>query len=334
MVRSLKAMRPSAVNGALGPAAHPGIGVVPGKDLHVVLTFDVEEHFRIEAAAGLAIDARLKAHYCGRLEPSIRWLLEQLARREIRATFFVLGQLARDHPEVVRAIHRAGHEVASHGWDHQRVLHLTPAAFRADVCHSRDVLEQLTGEAVRGYRAPTFSIVRQTAWALDELAELGLLYDSSVYPVRHDRYGVPQAPRAPFRACGRRHAILELPPATLRWLGANVPVGGGGYFRLLPLFLLDQAVRQLATECHPAVVMLYFHPWEFDARQARLPLRLLSRFRTYVGLFRSRARFAALLAKYRFERAVDVAVRLDRQRDALPAMSLAGAGEVNGVYAE
>ncbi len=290
----------------------------------VILSFDVEEHYRIEAAAGLTISPRLKSHYCARLEPSIRWLLEQLGEQNIKATFFVVGQIAEHSPGLIRAIGRAGHEVASHGWDHRRVHHFTPKSFREDVRQSQDALQQITGVPVVGYRAPTFSITRQTAWALDELAELGILYDSSIYPVRHDRYGVPLAPRSPFRARGIKHGVLELPPATLRVLATNIPVGGGGYFRLLPLFLLERALEQAPGDCYPSVAMLYFHPWEFDPRQQRLPLDPLSRFRTYVGIFRSRSRLAALLNRQPtrcFARAIDMARLLDSQN--LPHFDLA-----------
>ena len=224
---------------------------------------------------------------------------------------------------LVRAIHRAGHEVASHGWDHRSVLEMTPDSFHEDVRRSKDALEQATGVAVVGYRAPTFSIVRRTAWALDVLAELGLLYDSSIYPVRHDRYGVPKALRAPFLVQGARREILEIPPATLRMMGANIPVGGGGYFRLLPLGLMSRAVEQVRRGCWPAVAMLYFHPWEFDPEQPRLPLRRLSRFRTYVGIWRSRDRLGVLLTRHRFTRAVDVVRRLDGDRRDLPSFRLA-----------
>ena len=163
--------------------------------------------------------------------------------------------------------------------------------------------------------------MRRTAWALDVLAEEGLLYDSSIYPVRHDRYGVPGALRGPFLACGPRRAILELPPATLRLAGLTLPAGGGGYFRLLPLWVTRRAIRQARRGPGPAVAMLYFHPWEFDPDQRRLPLRPLSRFRTYVGTGRSRGRLEALLARGPFERAVDVARRLDARRDDLPRHS-------------
>jgi polysaccharide deacetylase family protein (PEP-CTERM system associated) len=294
-------------------------------DGQIILSFDVEEHFRIEAAAGLEVGSGLKEHYRGRLGPATRWLVDRLAERRIRATFFILGEIARDFPDLVRAIHGGGHEVASHGWDHRRVHHFTPASFRRDVAQSKDALEQVTGEAVAGYRAPTFSIVRQTTWAIDELAEVGFRYDSSIYPVRHDRYGVPDAPRGPFLVRGSRHTLLEIPPLTLRIFGANVPVGGGGYFRLLPRPVLFSALGQVGRAGQPAVAMLYFHPWEFDPGQKRLPLGRLNRFRTYVGLFRSRGRLKTLLSKHHYARAMDVAKGL-QNGPALPLFALAGRG--------
>jgi polysaccharide deacetylase family protein (PEP-CTERM system associated) len=295
----------------------------PADALQVILSFDVEEHHRIEAAAGLAIDPALQAHCAQRMDVATRWVLDELGRRGIKATFFVVGDIAHSNPDLVRAIHRGGHEVASHGWDHRRVHHFTPEAFRADVSRSKDALEQVTGEAVVGYRAPTFSVVRQTAWALDVLAELGLLYDSSIYPVRHDRYGVPEAPRSPFVARGPAREVLELPPATWRLMRQNVPTGGGGYFRLLPLAVMRRAIEQIGRECWPAVAMLYFHPWEFDTEQERLALPRLRRLRTYVGVSRTRGRLAALLEGGRFARAADVARGLARDLAALPAFPLA-----------
>jgi len=295
----------------------------PETSSQVILSFDVEEHFRIEAASGVAVDSRLRAHYCDRLQTSTQWLLDQLAAHDIRATFFVVGQIASHNAPLVRAIHEAGHEVASHGWDHQRVHNFTPAQFHDDIRQSKDVLEQIIGEAVVGYRAPTFSIVRQTAWALDVLAENGVRYDSSIYPVRHDRYGVPDAPRGPFRAGGFRYEILELPPARLDLLGLKLPAGGGGYFRLFPLFLMEQALDQVRRGGEPPVAMLYFHPWEFDPAQARLPLKRLSRFRTYVGMARSRPRLSALLHRHRFVRAIDVVNQLEGRADRLPHFAVA-----------
>jgi polysaccharide deacetylase family protein (PEP-CTERM system associated) len=312
----------------------PGLGVVrtapplqgpaPAITAQTVLSFDVEEHYRIEAAAGLSVGDGMKAHYCERLGPSTHWLLERLGEHGIRATFFVVGEIARHSPDLVRAIDRAGHEVASHSWDHRRVHRLTPAQFREDVRRSKDALQQVTGQEVLGYRAPTFSIVRQTAWAIDVLAEEGMRYDSSIYPVRHDRYGVPEAPRTPFLAVGERHALLELPPATLRLLGANLPVGGGGYFRLFPLRVLEAALNQLRRDGDLPTAMLYFHPWEFDPQQQRLPLGGLNRFRTYVGLSRSRGRLEALLPRHRFTRAIDLAGQLGPRRPALPVFEVGG----------
>lgn len=288
-----------------------------------ILSFDVEEHDRIEAAAGLVLDPVAKARYHDRVAPTTRWLLDLLDARTIRATFFVVGQYARGEPGLIRAIHRAGHEVASHGWDHRRVTALTPEEFREDVRTSKDTLEQITGEAVVGYRAPTFSVVRRTAWALDVLAELGLLYDSSIFPVRHDRYGIQQAPREPFLAEGPTRSILEFPPATLRVLGSNLPVGGGGYFRLLPPAVMRHAIAQYRRGRPRGPTMLYFHPWEFDPDQPRLPLRRLNRFRTYVGIGRARGRLEDLLGRVRFGRAADAADRLRLRPDLLPRFSVA-----------
>jgi polysaccharide deacetylase family protein (PEP-CTERM system associated) len=294
----------------------------------IILSFDVEEHFRIEAAAGLDLTASLKAHYRERLESSTQWLLEQMDWLNIRATFFVVGELGLKHQSLIRAMSDAGHEVASHSWDHRRVHHHTPESFREDVRKSKEILEDITGQPVLGYRAPTFSIVRQNAWALDVLAELGMAYDSSIYPVRHDRYGVPGAPRAPFLAQGASRSILEIPPATFRLLGMNVPTGGGGYFRLLPLAMMHRTLRQVARHCSPAVAMLYFHPWEFDPEQDRLPLRRFNAFRTYVGITRSRARLLTLLERYPFVRAIDVARQLDEELSSLPSFNVAAGTEI------
>lgn len=287
-----------------------------------ILSFDVEEHDRIEAAAGLHLLADLRQCYRERLADPTRWIVETLGRRQIQATFFIVGQLAHTHPELVRSIHRAGHEVASHSWAHRRALNMTPEEFRVDLRRSRDALEQVIGEQVVGFRAPTFSITRRNPWAIDVLFEEGFLYDSSIYPVRHDRYGVPTAPRAPFRAKGISHSILELPPATLRLGRTNLPVGGGGYFRLFPPALMRWGLWQTARTCRPPVATLYFHPWEFDPGQPRLPLKPLSRFRTYVGISRTRKRLECLIDGRTFIRAVDIARELLDHPDDLTVFPL------------
>ena len=285
----------------------------------VILSFDVEEHHRIEAAAGIDCPTDLRGDYAERMERTTRVLLERLADAGATATFFIVGEIACTHPRLVRDIAAAGHEVGSHGWDHRRVHRFDPASFRDDLLRSKDALEQAGGTVVRGYRAPTFSVVRQTGWAVDVIAEAGYRYDSSIFPVRHDRYGIPDAPRTPFVAEGHARSILELPPATYRVMGQNLPVAGGGYFRLFPLSFLTAGIRQLGR-ADPAVGMLYFHPWEFDPDQPRLPLKRSARIRTYVGIRKSLARLGRLLNRYRgqFRRACDVADELEARQESLP----------------
>ncbi len=282
-----------------------------------ILSFDIEEHHRIEAAAGLQVSDALKNDYANRMERVTYELLELLARYSAKATFYIVGEIATTHPKLVLSIATAGHEVGTHSWDHQRVQRFDPASFAVDLRRSIDALEAVTGQKVLGYRAPTFSVMKETAWAIDVLAEVGLTYDSSIFPVRHDRYGVPDAPRTPFVAVGRSREILELPPATWRVAGQNLPVAGGGYFRLLPPMMMRNGLKQLATKTAPAVGMLYFHPWEFDPTQPRLPLKNLSRWRTYVGIGKSRNRLENLLKNYSFDRAMDVVARLELHREQL-----------------
>jgi polysaccharide deacetylase family protein (PEP-CTERM system associated) len=287
-----------------------------------VASFDIEEHHRIEAAVGLTVPADLQADYAARMETCTRRLLDQLAAASARATFYVVGEIARTHPKLVADIAAAGHEVGSHSWDHRRVHRFDPASFRDDLRASKDALEQAAGAPVVGFRAPTFSVMKGTGWAVDVLAECGFEYDSSIFPVRHDRYGVPDAPRGPFLAVGREREILELPPLTYRALGLNLPVAGGGYFRLFPLFMMRAGLRQAARATPPRVGMLYFHPWEFDPTQPRLPLKRLARWRTYVGVGRTTARLGALLKGFAFRRAVDVARELRASGALLPRFKM------------
>jgi polysaccharide deacetylase family protein (PEP-CTERM system associated) len=281
-----------------------------------VVSFDVEEHHRIEAAADLTISVSRQREYASRMEVATYQLLDQLAAVGVLATFYIVGDIAASRPRLVRAIHAAGHEVGSHSWDHSRIHHFNPSSFREDLMRSKDALEQVTGERVCGFRAPTFSVVRATAWAVDVLAECGFEYDSSIFPVHHDRYGIPDAPRGPFVAVGAERELLELPPLTYRVAGCNLPVAGGGYFRLFPPALMRAGLRQASRGTGPSVAMLYFHPWEFDADQPRLPLGRFSKWRTYVGIGKTTDRLQGLLGGYPFRRAIDV-VR-DLRTDDLP----------------
>ncbi|MCE9567778.1 MAG: polysaccharide deacetylase family protein [Planctomycetes bacterium] len=287
-----------------------------------VASFDVEEHHRIEAATGLQCSVELKQEYARRMEHTTRQLLDHLAKAQALATFYIVGEIARTHPGLVRDIHAAGHEIGSHSWDHRRVHHFTPDSFRDDLLRSKEALEDVTGEAVLGFRAPTFSVVRQTGWAVDVLAECGFEYDSSVFPVRHDRYGIPDAPRGPFWAVGRSHEILELPPLTYQVGKFNLPVAGGGYFRLFPLGVMRAGLRQTAQSMSPSVAMLYFHPWEFDPEQPRLPLGRVAKWRTYVGMSRTTARLKSLLQGRSFARAIDVVRAIKASAVALPRFPL------------
>lgn len=288
----------------------------------VVLSFDIEEHHWIEAAAGVKIDVDLAGQYHDRMSAATEWILELLHQWRVHATFFIVGLIAEKNPRLIRSIHDAGHEVASHGWDHRRLHLLDPHAFREDVQKSKQAIEQATGSKVVGYRAPSFSVVHQTGWAIDVLADLGFLYDSSIYPVYHDRYGVPEAPKGSFVVRGKESEILEIPPATMTLGRVGIPVGGGGYFRLLPSSLMRLALTISRRHADTDTTMLYFHPWEFDPEQPRLPLKGLNRFRTYVGMGQSRNRLRHLLSWYDFTRAVDVARSLDKKRDELPRFQL------------
>jgi polysaccharide deacetylase family protein (PEP-CTERM system associated) len=295
----------SGVGRPVRPLRCPDV-TTPAAEPARVISFDVEEHHRIEAAAGVDVPVGHQRDYAARMERTTLDLLDRLAAANVLATFFVVGDIAEARPRMVRAIHDAGHEIGSHSWDHRRVHHFDPKSFRDDLLRSKDAIEQVTGERVVGFRAPTFSVMRETAWAIDVLAECGFEYDSSIFPVRHDRYGIPDAPRQPFVAVGAEHEILELPPLTYRVAGMNLPVAGGGYFRLFPPAVMRAGLRQAERAEGPNVAMLYFHPWEFDPDQPRLPLARLSRWRTYVGVKKTTERLERLLREYTFRRAIDV----------------------------
>jgi polysaccharide deacetylase family protein (PEP-CTERM system associated) len=283
-------------------------------------TFDIEPHDRIEAAADLDCPPELRADYARRMEVCTRWLLDVLAECDCRSTFFVVGEVAVTHPQLVRDIVAAGHEVACHSWDHQRIHRFTPEAFRDDLRKAIDALEQAAQAHVIGFRAPTFSMTRETGWAIDVLADEGIRYDSSVFPIRHDRYGVPDAPRFPYRIHGRHRELLEFPPATLGLGPINLPAAGGGYFRLFPPAVMRGAVAQ--TDRSPSgAAVLYFHPWEFDPGQPKLPVSRAGRFRTYVGISRARARFRRLLARYGSQPLIECVHALEQAE--LPAFRLA-----------
>jgi polysaccharide deacetylase family protein (PEP-CTERM system associated) len=271
---------------------------------------DVEEYFHVTALEPYVP----RAAWAGcesRVEQSVARLLDLLARRVARATFFVLGWLAERKPDVVRAIARAGHEVASHGWDHVRVTHQNPPAFRDSVRRAKYALEDLIGAPVIGFRAPSFSIVPGREWALDVLIEEGYRYDSSLFPVRRPGYGyVNGRPRPdPHRIDRPAGRLVEVPPTTLRRWGMRLPAGGGAYFRLFPYAVARAALRDCERRGVPGT--FYIHPWEFDPGQPRLAVPLLTRVRHYGGLHRTWPRLERLLADFSFTTITDTLVAYD-----------------------
>ena len=260
-------------------------------------TVDLEEYFQV-AAFEPHIARSTWEHFESRVVRPIELLLELLDRHEARATFFTLGWVAERQVELIRAIARAGHEIASHGWDHARVTTQTPAQFRASIRRSKATLEAITGEPVLGFRAPNFSIVPGREWALDLLIEEGYSYDSSLFPVRRPGYGYPSGSTDPHRLERPGGSLVEIPPTTLQWCGMRLPAAGGAYFRLLPYGLVQAAFRQCERRGVPGT--FYIHPWELDADQPRVKCSWLTRVRHYGGLRETAPRLDRLLAEFPF----------------------------------
>ena len=262
-----------------------------------IFTVDVEEYFQVNAFEGVVARADWGS-FPSRVERSVDVLLDRLARHEATGTFFVLGWVAERHPQLVRRIAEAGHEVGSHGWWHRRVTSLTPAEFRDDVRTSRALLQDVSGQAVLGFRAPSFSIVPGWEWAFDVLLEEGYAYDSSLFPIRRPGYGYPAALPHPHAIERQAGTLIELPLATTTWMGLRVPAAGGGYFRHFPYALTRRAFSRCAAAGIPGV--FYIHPWEIDPEQPRLDVPRLTRVRHYRGLGGTLARLDRLLGDFRF----------------------------------
>jgi polysaccharide deacetylase family protein (PEP-CTERM system associated) len=261
------------------------------------LTIDVEDYFQVSALAPHIPRSEWDTREC-RIERNMDRILALLDQHGTRATFFTLGWVAERYPALVRRIVEGGHELASHGYGHQRASDLSQDEFRADVQRAKKVLEDIGGVAVRGYRAPSFSIGHGNLWALDVLADTGHAYSSSIYPIRHDHYGMPDAPRFAHR----RNGLLEIPVTTLRMGGVNLPSSGGGYFRLLPYGVSRWMLRRVNAVDRESAIF-YFHPWEIDHAQPRIPgVSAKTRFRHYVNLHRVEARLERLLSDFRWGR--------------------------------
>jgi polysaccharide deacetylase family protein (PEP-CTERM system associated) len=278
-----------------------------------ILTFDVEEYFHAEAFARVVRPEDWPT-FGSRVVDATERLLDILDYADVRATFFVLGWVAERQPGLVQEIHARGHELACHGYSHQMISRLTPQEFAEDVKRAKKVIEDIAGTCVIGYRAPTFSVTRGTLWSLEVLMEAGFRYDSGIFPIVHDRYGIPDAPRFAHRIpifvnripiVGSGCTMAELPLSTLSVFGKRLPVAGGGYFRLLPYWLTRRAIRHLnRVERQPAVV--YLHPWEIDQHQPRLSVGRLTRLRHSVNIDETEGKLGRLLADFRFAPAAQV----------------------------
>jgi polysaccharide deacetylase family protein (PEP-CTERM system associated) len=263
------------------------------------LSVDVEDYFHVSAFSSHIPTARWNSMEC-RVDRNVERILSLLNDSGATATFFTLGWVAERFPQTIRSIADAGHEVASHGYAHGRAIDQSPAAFLADISLAKTIVEDTIGHEVHGYRAPSFSIGASNTWAFDKIVEAGYRYSSSIYPIRHDHYGMPESPRFAHRV---RADLLEVPIATVRMFASNWPAGGGGYFRLLPYAISRWSIRRInGHDRQPA--MFYFHPWEIDPRQPRINgPGAKARFRHYVNLHRTEPRLGQLLRDFRWSRA-------------------------------
>jgi len=267
------------------------------------MSVDVEDYFQV-AAFNEQIDPNNWSEYEYRVVANVEKILELFDRYSLKATFFILGWVAERSPELIRRIADGKHEIASHSMLHEQVFGLTPDYFREDVSRCKKLLEDISGTAVIGYRAPSYSINESNLWALQELEEAGYRYSSSIYPIAHDIYGMPSAPRFAFKLAGLE--LIELPITSVHRFGKNWPCGGGGYFRLLPYGLSRSALQRVnSVDRQPAI--FYFHPWEIDPEQPSIEgAALRSRFRHYTNLKRFYPKLASLVEDFRWGRMDDV----------------------------
>ena len=264
------------------------------------MTIDVEDYFQVSAFAPHIPREAWTTIPC-RVESNIDRILALLNEEGTKATFFTLGWIAERYPAMVRRIVTEGHELASHGWAHYRVTDQKPDEFREDISRSKALLEDIGGQAVLGYRAPSFSIGRHNQWALNVLEEAGYRYSSSIYPIQHDHYGMPDAPRFAYHPCSDK-GLLELPITTMRLFRRNLPAGGGGYFRLWP-YPISRWFLQRLNRLERRSAIFYFHPWEIDHEQPRQTgISMKTRFRHYYNLHRMEARIAALTRDFKWDR--------------------------------
>lgn len=271
---------------------------MPGTPRYI-LSVDVEDYFQVEAFSREIARADWD-RWPSRIVQNSHRALDLCDQFGVKATYFVLGWIAAKFPALVREIHQRGHELACHSFWHRPIYSLSPAAFREDLREARSAIEQAAGARLLGHRAPSWSITPKSLWALEILAEEGFLYDSSIYPIHHDLYGFPGADRFPHQVETPKGMLTEFPPATVQLWGHTLPSAGGGYLRILPFLYTRWAIRRLARDDGRAIVV-YFHPWELDPEQPRIPARAKSRFRHYTNLRAMEPRLRRLLGSHPFE---------------------------------
>ena len=263
------------------------------------MSIDVEDYFHVSVFDGM-VPRNEWARMESRVVANTTRILDLFDEFKVRSTFFVLGWVGERHPDLVRSIAQRGHEVASHGYAHRLVYDQTRSAFRDDVRRAKQLLEDACGRPIVGYRAPSYSITPRSLWALDVLLEEGYEYDSSIFPIRHDRYGIPVSARRPYVIDRRIGSLVELPGSTTRLGPLNLPVAGGGYFRILPYWWTRWGIQRVnRQERRPAI--FYLHPWEIDPDQPRLRIGRVGQFRHYRNLERTEGRLRQLLTDFRFD---------------------------------
>ncbi len=273
------------------------------KNITNYLTIDVEDYYHVSA-----FENNIKFEEWGNFESRVvnntRRILNILSEAgETKATFFILGWVAEKHPEIVNEIDSEGHEIACHSYRHRLVYNMSPDEFRSDLMKAKDILEDITGKEIFGYRAPSYSLTNRSLWAFETLNGLGFKYDSSVFPITHDRYGIPDSPR--FKYMLPENDLVEFPISTSRILGLKIPVSGGGYFRIFPYWFTNMALSKINIKENQPFVF-YLHPWEIDPEQPKVKnIALLSRFRHYFNLGKTECRFKRLLKDFNFGRIID-----------------------------
>jgi polysaccharide deacetylase family protein (PEP-CTERM system associated) len=261
------------------------------------LTIDVEDFFQVAAFENI-ITSDMWGAFESRVVANTRRILELFAENDVKATFFIVGWTAERHPDLVREIHQQGHEIGCHSYWHRKIYELTPAEFKEDTKRAKGILEDITGQQIFGYRAPSYTITRKSLWALDILAEIGFKYDSSIFPIYHDNYGIPNSPRFEYKL--PNHGMMEYPISTSLFMGRKIPVAGGGYFRLFPYWFTKKALKKINTHENKPFIF-YLHPWEVDPQQPRMKnAKFLSRFRHYINLHRTNDRLRQLIADFSF----------------------------------